>query len=321
MKGKYQVIVQDKRIRYDFEIRRNITIIRGDSATGKTTLLELLTAYEQEKDESGIEIICEKRCTVLTTVDWQARLAGIRDSLVFIDEVSRFTASEEFAAAIQGTDNYYIIVSREPLENLPYSVDEVYGIRTSEKYAGLKKTYNEFFHLYGDQHPDVYRNPGVVIAEDSHSGYDFFEAIYDEKGIRCISAKGKSNIHRRIRECKQIHTLVIADGAAFGSEMERIMRLIEAGNAIALYLPESFEWLLLQAGLLKDPEINEILADPESFVESTEYFSWERFFTDLLVRKTENTYLKYTKRKLNPVYLQMHEKKAILQTMRELFED
>lgn len=55
MKGKYQVIVQDKRIRYDFEIRRNITIIRGDSATGKTTLLELLTAYEQEKDESGIE--------------------------------------------------------------------------------------------------------------------------------------------------------------------------------------------------------------------------------------------------------------------------
>lgn len=36
MKGSYHIIVQNKRIRYEFDIRRNITIIRGDSATGKT---------------------------------------------------------------------------------------------------------------------------------------------------------------------------------------------------------------------------------------------------------------------------------------------
>ena len=46
MKGKYSILVQNNRLRYEFTIYRNITIIRGDSATGKTTLLDLLAAVQ-----------------------------------------------------------------------------------------------------------------------------------------------------------------------------------------------------------------------------------------------------------------------------------
>ena len=35
MKGIHRVVIQNKRIRYDFELRRNLTVLRGDSATGK----------------------------------------------------------------------------------------------------------------------------------------------------------------------------------------------------------------------------------------------------------------------------------------------
>lgn len=42
MKGKHKVIVSTKRLKYDFELRRNLTIIRGDSATGKTTLIDMI---------------------------------------------------------------------------------------------------------------------------------------------------------------------------------------------------------------------------------------------------------------------------------------
>ena len=42
MKGKYHIVVQNNRLRYEMDIRRNITIIRGDSATGKTKLINLL---------------------------------------------------------------------------------------------------------------------------------------------------------------------------------------------------------------------------------------------------------------------------------------
>ena len=60
MKGKYRVSVQNKKIKYDFEIRRNITIIRGDSATGKTTLIDMIREYDENVEDRGIELVCEK---------------------------------------------------------------------------------------------------------------------------------------------------------------------------------------------------------------------------------------------------------------------
>ena len=42
MKGLHKVIVQNNRLHYEFEIKRNITIIQGNSATGKTTLINML---------------------------------------------------------------------------------------------------------------------------------------------------------------------------------------------------------------------------------------------------------------------------------------
>lgn len=57
--------------------------------------------------------------------------------------------------------------------------------------------------------------------------------------------------------------------------------------------------MILSSGIIKENELTEILESPSEFVESGEYFSWERFFTALLTEKTKDTYLAYTKRKLN----------------------
>ena len=54
MVGAYRVVIQNKKIKFDFEIRRNITILRGDSATGKTTLVEMIREYEELGPDSGI---------------------------------------------------------------------------------------------------------------------------------------------------------------------------------------------------------------------------------------------------------------------------
>ena len=52
------------------------------------------------------------------------------------------------------------------------------------------------------------------------------------------------------------------------------------------------------------------------FIDSQEFFSWERYFTKLLVQKTEMTYLKYQKAKLNPVYLHEKNKRTILDSIK-----
>ena len=80
-----------------------------------------------------------------------------------------------------------------------------------------------------------------------------------------------------------------------------------------LYLPESFEWLLLLSGLLKDKEIKEILASPENYIDSGDYVDWERYFTHLLIEKSKGTYLEYEKSSLNKAYLNEREMGAVVE--------
>lgn len=56
MKGKYKFRVESADLLYNFEIKRNITILRGDSATGKTTLLLMLLQYFRDGIASGYEV-------------------------------------------------------------------------------------------------------------------------------------------------------------------------------------------------------------------------------------------------------------------------
>lgn len=173
MRGAHRVTVQNKRIRYDFVIKRNITVIRGDSATGKTALVDMIREYFENGSASAVELSCDKQCVVLAGRTWEGQLSVIRDSIVFIDEGNDFVVSSEFATVIQDTDNYYVIVTREGIPTLPYSVDEIYGIRNSGKYGTLKRTYNEFYHIYQNMDGQQVIRPEKVIAEDSNSGFQF----------------------------------------------------------------------------------------------------------------------------------------------------
>ena len=71
MKGKYRVVLQNNRLHYEFEIRRNITIIQGDSATGKTTLINMLRQAENLGRSSGVDVVCEAPCRVLEGANWK----------------------------------------------------------------------------------------------------------------------------------------------------------------------------------------------------------------------------------------------------------
>lgn len=92
---------------------------------------------------------------------------------------------------IQGTDNYYVLVTREGLSTLPYSVEEIYGIRSSGKYGGLKPLYHEMYQLHADKVDTSELRPKKVVTEDSNAGYQFFASVCNETGIECVSAAGK----------------------------------------------------------------------------------------------------------------------------------
>lgn len=65
MKGKYKVRVQNKLVRFDFEIERNVSIIRGNSATGKTTLINMIVNYQNLGKASGVTVNCDVKCVAM----------------------------------------------------------------------------------------------------------------------------------------------------------------------------------------------------------------------------------------------------------------
>ena len=106
----------------------------------------------------------------------------------------------------------------------------------------------------------VHKNLSRIYVE-AQSDFDEDELTKDTN-IECVSADGKSNIIKMLDGYKDKNVLVVADGAAFGSFIAKVLTLAETRKNIALYLPESFEWILLQSGVIPDKEIQKIFSIP-----------------------------------------------------------
>ena len=320
MRGEHEVVVRNNKVQIKLTVKRNLTILRGKSATGKSTLVDLIASYDELGPDSGVVVNCDVPCKVVSGKNWQRDLSYIDGCIVFIDEDNAFIRTREFAHAAKNSTNYYVLIARESLYQLPYSVDEIYELRNtgraSSKYPAYTRTYTSTRRIYATQLYDGSR-PELVIVEDSNSGFDFFSALCGKSAVPCFSAHGRDNIYRLARTADADSILIVADGAAFGPQMELVMSLCRIKN-IELFLPESFEWLVLSSGLFRDPKIQEMLLHPADYIDSEEFFSWERFFTRELIDIAAGSHLVYDKSSLNPAYLQPREFACLASTLPDI---
>lgn len=317
MKGIYKVSIKNSRNSYVFELKRNITILCGDSGKGKTTLYDMIHEYNRFGKESGVSVSSDRKVVAISGDDWESDIKKNSGAIIVIDEDSRFIRTVEFAGIVKDCDNYFLLITRNYLRTLPYSVDEIYTIKgaKSKRFAPV---YQDLYKMY--DRPDKNRLPflpEVIIAEDSNSGFSFFKQIAGKNGIECVSAQGKSNILKMLKLYAEKKVAVIADGAAFGCEISDIVKQQElVPNKLAIFLPESFEWLILKAGI-----INEVVPDmieaPYNYADSSDFMSWKQYFTDLLVKNSRKIqYKTYSKNKLADYYLQENNVRQIKENIK-----
>ena len=310
----------------EIEKRRTFAIISHPDA-GKTTLTGLLSEYSARGSASGIALVSDKPCTVFAgpANQWGLLLGALRETIVFIDEGYDFIFTKEFAQHLKGSSNYYVLITRKPLRNLPYSIHEIYGIRTSGKYHFPDQVCHEFYPILSDETMfGLLNREFVLLVEDEKAGYQFFSSVFPGK---CLGVGGNSNFYSMIKEHSgENGVCVIADGAAFGAFIYENFELWKRNNNIMLYFPESFEWIILKSGVVRAEGIEDVLAHPEDYIESARFFSWERFFTDYLRNITKDDRIrKYDKGRLADYYLSkntMREIKAVMpEEMRYLVEE
>lgn len=298
MKGDVKIVVSTKRLRYELNLHRNITIIQGDSATGKTTLIQILSDYLSGKTGPGTEVVCDRKCVVLSgdTESVTLRLRSLSDAVVFVDEQEHFLYSKIFAEAVLDSNCYFVFITRDGLHMLPYSVNEIYYLKNSGYYQNTRQVYNSMHQVYPENAMDKRIRMSFVLTEDSNAGYEMFKTICQSENIKCDSAGGKSNVAKYILSHKEDGIFAIVDGAAFGADMGSVMRALKVSRKSHIWTPESFEYLILQSGIIQSEGLKDIMENPGNFIESEKHSSWERYFTRLLEDVTKNTIYKYSKK-------------------------
>lgn len=325
MKGSYQFRVRGKKAIFEFTVRRNITVIKGDSATGKTTLLHMMYEYLRVGKESGYSVSTDARYYVYLRRevgrDWKDALLSLKNTVIFIEENNNFVFGREFAEFVKASGNYFVIVNRSPLKMLPYSIHEIYEIITDGKRVDVKESYHALRELYSNYPVAENNRMQHIVTEDSNSGYQFFSKVFVHSNV--VSANGNGNIRNTIQQLPEGDACVIADGAAFGAMMENCLNYFESQyqRRISAWLPESFEFLILKSGLISSEKLTNILEATSDYVECSEYESWERFFTELLITLTSDTPFSYSKHLLNENYLQENNRKRIQEQLPDVLRN
>ena len=143
MIGRVSIKISNQRNSYKFTLNRNITILRGDSGTGKTTLYDMIRDYNNLGRESGVKISGGNIVT-LEGKNWEDELDKLNNAVIVIDEGSKFVFSKEFASKVKGCNNYFLIITRSYLSQLQYSVDEIYSINGTGKNKEFERVYNKY---------------------------------------------------------------------------------------------------------------------------------------------------------------------------------
>lgn len=317
MKGKYYFRLQHKKKLYELEIKRNITVIQGDSGTGKTHLISLLSSYLDYKLSGvgpGKNIFVETNADVdiLTNRDWIRRKLDFDNQIIFCDEGFEFFNTPEFISYVKNSNCYFVFITRVPLDQLSYSPDEVYGLKRSNKIEFLKSVYNEQYSIYNHETLDNWL-PDIILTEDEGSGFTFWKSVAEQNGIHCETSKGNGGIKNYLYKFNSNkNLLVIADNAAFGSQIDRVKTYVDTCPNIKLILPESFEFMILNSKLIYADDLKDILERTYDFADSVEHKSWERFYTKYLTDITNNSdEYSYNKNNLKEYYWKYHKNEIL----------
>jgi energy-coupling factor transporter ATP-binding protein EcfA2 len=173
MIGKYYIEISNRKLKYKLEIERKITLIKGNSGTGKTTLIKIIQGYIEQGNKSGIKIKNDASVPLAVftpTANWEHDLTELKENIIFIDESVDYLYSRGFQTLFSESDNYIVIISRSGnFNHLPYAINSIFELRTQSSSEG---NITQMYRLYTEN--NLVQNAEFVINEDSNSGKDIF---------------------------------------------------------------------------------------------------------------------------------------------------
>lgn len=280
------VHIKTNRLEYKFEINGKYTLIKGNSATGKTTFYDLVLAMNS--NPAAVQNLSAAKVIAVPAVFENFRVEQFSNCILVIDEDCTLFNRKDAASIFMGSNNYFIIINRSlKINYLPVHVDNVFAIKSSGKFHTLERIY----HRYSLENMCV---PEVIITEDSRSGFLFlrdFLTKYLKKNDILITPAVESDVERgdiskknagasKISTSIQAyakkgvkHILVVYDAAAFAPFIDVLQNVIKQLSYMSINV---LDWDSFEAYVLNSPMLGKTLQPKDA---DCSYESFEQFAT------------------------------------------
>lgn len=120
MHGEQTLTLKTRHLEYRLAFNSKVTVIGGDSGTGKTALCSFLNEFLHEGKNSSYSV--ESSCPVeLLAGDWytaRLQLQHLSNTLLVVDEDANYLESAPFAVMVYRSPCYVVIMSHSMLKNI-----------------------------------------------------------------------------------------------------------------------------------------------------------------------------------------------------------
>lgn len=292
--------VSSDSVSYSLLLESKITVIRGDSGVGKTTLIDLIDAV----GNGAVSLkLSDTRYTplVLRTKDWASLMTTNQYNrcVYFLDDRDCIV-TDAFAKMVQMDEcSFFVIANRKtdlreltdtwgrgvsPLKGLIYGTYSVKRLQTGTDGISRFAPYYAF-SINSSEHPNK------VVTEDSKSGYAFFHSI----NSLTESLNGNGNIESYLSNCVSGDVVaLLVDLAVLGGVADAIFATALSRKCDVCMCSEyrSFEYMLLRSNLLKPLlDYRKDVTNDMICKEPTD----ERLATEVLKQVVVNTPISYNK--------------------------
>lgn len=301
MTGEHRIIVEKRVVRYELVIRHKLNIIRGESGSGKSLLESMV--YENNMGVGSTKIRSDlKPRAVRFITDIKTGIKEGFNLFIFDETVFKKLTSgdsgETVAELVKDKPVYCIFITRECGKTcLPVDVEACYEI-VEEKFTSRTIRRNEQLYEWKN---DTRVLPTKMFTEDSKVWYSLFKNTLPNTEV--VKLGGTGEITKFGKYVKKYVgegdiSYLVADGCAFGFLMPYFMeerRVAEKyGYKIRLFLPASFEYMLLSCGIVPNVSIDRLI-NAYSYSRIEKYMSLEKYYEDYLSEVTSGKLSKNSK--------------------------
>lgn len=295
-----KIKIKSKLINYDLEFEDKVNIIRGDSATGKSTLIRFL-----DNEESSYATIESNYELFHLTAKMLEKNIQLDNKTVYIMDESDGVKNQIVIDTINKNKYKFILIIRDTeLESLSYGINQIYEIYKSGKYNLNRKIYSKDLNK---ERLIKFNKLDNILTEDSGSGYEYYKT-YDK--FKVTSSNGNSNINKNLKS----NQIVVIDSIAFGPYIKTLEEKSENKNIFIVY-PKTFEWLLLTSKIFR---ISDELLEKD-YNNGVYNVNKEKYYEAVLKEESNKININYSKSKLSEKFKDRNQLSKINERLLELF--